>query len=65
LNGTDPFIDDGTVEGVFREGNMLTAQGSSDALRLIYGKLRKNMPAVLREARSRTPYSARVFAIYA
>jgi hypothetical protein len=42
LNGTDPFIHDGTIEGVFRE-------------------LGNNLPVVLRQAGSGTPYTARVF----
>jgi len=65
LNGTDSFIHDGTVEGVFRElSNMFRLprkQPTVQQMRLIYRKLRKNMPTVLREAGSKTPYSARVF----
>jgi hypothetical protein len=65
LNGTDPFIHEGTVEGVFRElGNMFRRPGEQPTvqeMRLIYRELRKNMPAILREAGSATPYTARVF----
>ncbi len=65
LNGTDPFIHDGTVEGVFRElGNMFQRPGGQPTvqqMRHIYRELRKNMPAVLRQTGSTTPYAARVF----
>lgn len=65
LNGTDPFIHDGTIEGVFRElGNMFRRPGrqpSVQQMRTIYRKLRINLPAVLRQAGSGTPYTARVF----
>jgi hypothetical protein len=65
LNGTDPFIHGGTIEGVFRElANMFRRPGKQPTvqqMRSIYRKLRKNMPAVLREAGSKTPYSARAF----
>jgi hypothetical protein len=41
LNGTDPFIHDGTIEGVFRElGNMFRRPGrqpSVQQMRTIYG----------------------------
>jgi hypothetical protein len=65
LNGTDPFIHGGTIEGVFRElANMFgrpSKQPTMQQMRLIYRKLRGNVPAVLRQAGSRTLYSARVF----
>jgi|ERR1700688_444497 len=65
LNGTDPFIHNGTIEGVLRElANMFRRPGEQPTvqqMRLVYRKLRKNMPAVLHEAGSETPYSARVF----
>jgi hypothetical protein len=65
LNGTDPFIHDGTIEGVFRElSNMfrrLGRQPSVQQMRTIYRKLRINLPVVLRQAGSGTPYTARVF----
>jgi len=65
LNGTDPFIHDGTIEGVFRElGNMFRRPGKQPTvqqMRLIYRKLRKNLAAILQQAGSKTPYSARVF----
>jgi hypothetical protein len=65
LNGTDPFIHDGTIEGVFRElGNMFRAPGrqpSVQQMRTIYREVRGNLPVVLRKAGSTTPYTARVF----
>lgn len=65
LNGIDSFIHGGTVEGVFRElSNMFRLprkQPTVQQMRLIYRKLGKNMPKVLGEAGSTTPYSARVF----
>jgi hypothetical protein len=57
LNGIDSFIHGGTVEGVSRElSNMFRLprkQPTVQQMRLIYRKLRKNMPTVLREAGSR------------
>jgi len=65
LNGTDPFIHDGRIEGVFRElGNMFRAPGrqpSVQQMRTIYREVRGNLPVVLRKAGSTTPYTARVF----
>jgi hypothetical protein len=65
LNGTDPFIHDGTIEGVFRElGNMFRRPGidpSVQQMRTIYRELSGGLNVILRKAGSRTPYTARVF----
>ena len=65
LNGTDPFIHDGRIEGVFRElGNIFLRprrQPSVQQMRRIYLELRRNLPMVLSHAGSATPYTARVF----
>jgi hypothetical protein len=65
LNGTDPFVHDGTIEGVFRElANMFGRPGKQPTvqqMRSIYRRLRGSVPAVLRQAGSKTLYSASVF----
>jgi hypothetical protein len=65
LNGTDPFIHDGTVEGIFRElCNMFRRPGrqpSVQQMSRIYRELRRNMAFVLHQAGSPTPYTVRVF----
>jgi hypothetical protein len=65
LDGTDPFIHDGRIEGVFRElGNIFLRPGrqpSVQQMRRIYVELRRNLPIVLHHAGSATPYTARVF----
>jgi len=65
LNGTDPFIHDGTITGLFRE--LCTVfrrpgrQPSVQQMRGIYKELRKNLPIILGQAGSQSPYNARVF----
>jgi len=65
LNGTDPFIHDGRIEGVFRElGNIFRRPGKQPSVQQmwrIYVELRRNLPIVLHHAGSATPYTARVF----
>src|SRR5579863_7131397 len=65
LNGTDPFIHSGTINGVFRElCNMFrrpVRQPTVRQMRAIYSDLRKNLPVILRGAGSRTMFNARVF----
>jgi hypothetical protein len=65
LNGTDPFIHNGTVNGVFRElCNMFrrpVRQPTVRQMRAIYRDLRKNLPVILRGAGSQTVFNARVF----
>jgi hypothetical protein len=65
LNGTDPFIHDGTIEGVFRElGNIFgrpSRRASVQQMRKIYRELSEGLPLILRRTGSKTPYTARVF----
>jgi hypothetical protein len=65
LNGTDPFIHDGRIDGLFRElCNMFRRpdrQPSVQQMARIYRELRRNLPIVLRQTGSPTPYRARVF----
>lgn len=65
LNGTDPFIHDGKIEGLFRElCNMFRRPGRQPSVQQmgrIYRELRRNLPIVLLQAGSPTPYRARVF----
>jgi hypothetical protein len=65
LNGTDPFIHDGTIAGVFRElCNMFRRPGrqpSIQQMRLIYRELRVSLPQILRQAGARSVYTSRVF----
>jgi hypothetical protein len=65
LNGTDPFIHDGKVAGVFRElCNMFRRPGrqpSIQHMRRIYREVRAGLRIVLHEAGTRSPYKARVF----
>ena len=65
LNGTDAFVYDGRVEGLFREiCAMFRRPGMQPTVQhmwIVYRKLRKNLPIVLRNAGSRTIYNARVF----
>lgn len=65
LNGTDPFIHDGTTEGIFRElCNIFRRPGRQPSVQQmgrIYRELRRNMPIVMHQAGSPTPYTARVF----
>lgn len=65
LNGTDPFVHGGTIQGVFRElANMFGRPGKQPTvqqMRSIYRRLHRSVPAVLHEAGSRTLYSASVF----
>ena len=65
LNGTDPFIHDGTIAGVFRElCSMFRRPGRQPSIQQmsgIYRAVRASVPLVLREAGSRSLYTARVF----
>jgi hypothetical protein len=65
LNGTDPFIHDGTIEGVFRElGNIFgrpSRRATVQQMRKIYRELSAGLPLILRRTRSKTPYTSRVF----
>ena len=65
LNGTDPFIHNGTINGVFRElCNMFrrpVRQPTVRQMRAIYRDLTGSLPVILRGAGSRTMFNARVF----
>jgi hypothetical protein len=65
LNGTDPFIHDGTVAGLFRElCSMFRRPGRQPTVQQmwrIYRKLRKALPPVLAQAGSDSLFTARVF----
>jgi len=65
LSGTDVYIHDGTIRGVFRE--MCNAfvrssrQPTAPQMATIYRIPRKSLKSVLRRAGTRTPFNARVF----
>jgi hypothetical protein len=65
LDGTDPYIHDGKIMGVFRElCNMFTkvhGQPTVQHMGEIYRELRRSAPAILRKSGSDSPYRARVF----
>lgn len=65
LNGTDPFIHDGTIAGVFRElCSIFWKPGKQPSIQQMWGiyrAVRESLPTVLREAGTRSLYSARVF----
>lgn len=65
LNGTDAFIHDGTIAGLFRElCSMFRRPGRQPTVQQmwqIYRKLRKVLPSVLAQAGSESLFTARVF----
>jgi hypothetical protein len=65
LNGTDPKIHDGRVEGVLGElchvFRRKGRQPSVQQMRKIYREIRKAQPVILKKAGAATPYKARVF----
>jgi hypothetical protein len=65
LNGTDPYIHGGRVNGVFRElCNAFVRPGlqpSVPQLRKIYRKLKENVPRILDIAGAQSVFQARVF----
>jgi hypothetical protein len=65
LNGTDPYIHDGTVEGVFRELAKAFVradrQPSVREMRLLYDGLSPVMPRILTDAAAADPFNARAF----
>jgi hypothetical protein len=65
LDGTDPYIHDGTVHGVLRElGNFFVRGGNQptlDEMKKIYRILRGDFKRVLRQAGATHPFTARVF----
>jgi hypothetical protein len=65
LNGTDVYIHNGRIDGVFRElSNALSREGRQPGLsqmQMIYRGLRKAVPAVRQRSGSQTLFEARPF----
>jgi hypothetical protein len=65
LNGTDVYIHEGRIDGVFRElCNALSRverQPTLRRMRMIYREIREAVPAVLRRTGSKTLFEARPF----
>jgi hypothetical protein len=65
LNGTDAFVHNGKVEGLFREVcamfRLPGLQPTVQQMWTIYREQRRNLPMVLRNAGSSSMYNARVF----
>jgi hypothetical protein len=65
LNGTDPYIHDGKILGVFRElCNIFSKprkQPTVHQMWQIYRELRRTLPAILRNSGSNSLYNTRVF----
>jgi hypothetical protein len=65
LDGTDVYIHDGTIRGVFREcGNIFVRHGQQPSVQQmmgIYRILRTNLAETLRRAGQPSPFNARVF----
>lgn len=65
IDGTDVYIHNGTVAGVFREfGSIFVSsqqQPSVQQMMAIYRLLRKNLEGILFRAGQRLPFNARVF----
>jgi hypothetical protein len=65
LNGTDPYIHDGTVDRVFRELAKAFVrsdrQPSVQQKRFLYDKLALSLPRILTDAAASAPFNARGF----
>jgi hypothetical protein len=65
LNGTDPYIHGGTIDGVFREmGNALVRRGRQPSVLQmwrIYREVRGKIPAILKRCGTPSVFQARVF----
>jgi len=64
LNGTDPYIHKGTVEGVFREmGNAFVRQRGATVPQMwtFYRQVRKQVPGILQRCGTQSVFEARVF----
>jgi hypothetical protein len=65
LDGTDPYVHDGTIRGLFRElGNAFVRrqnQPTADEMMNVYRSLRFNLKNVMHRSGSRHPFNARVF----
>jgi hypothetical protein len=65
LNGTDPYIHNGKIVGVFRELCNIFArsdrQPTAQQMAEIYREMRRSLPAILRKSASDSLYKTRVF----
>jgi hypothetical protein len=65
LNGTDPFVHDGKIVGVFRELCNIFArssrQPSTQQMHQIYRGLRAQLPAIMLRSAATSLYTSRVF----
>jgi hypothetical protein len=65
LNGTDPYIHEGTVQGVFRElAKAFVRSGrqpSVKQMQSLYEKLVRTLPRILADAAATDPFNARAF----
>lgn len=65
LNGSDPYIHGGTIEGVFRElGNAFERQGNQPTVQQmwrIYREVRAKVPTILHQRRAKSVFEARTF----
>ena len=65
LNGTDPYIHDGSAEGVFRELAKAFVradrQPSVKQMRFLYDRLTSRLPRILADAAAPDPFHARAF----
>jgi hypothetical protein len=65
LNGTDPYIHNDTVDGVFRELAKAFVrnerQPSVTQMHTLYDKLTATMPRILTDAAATDPFNARAF----
>lgn len=64
LNGTDPYIHNGTVEGVFREmGNAFVRRHGATVPQMwtLYREVRKQIPRILQRCGTQSVFEARAF----
>ena len=65
LNGTDAYLHEGTVQGVFRELAKAFVradrQPSVQQMQRLYTSLEKALPRILHEAAATDPFNARAF----
>lgn len=64
LNGTDPYIHNGTVEGMFREmGNAFVRKRGASVPQMwsIYRRVRKQIPPILKSCGAHSVFEAKAF----
>lgn len=65
LNGTDPYVHDGTIEGIFREmGNAFVRPGLQPSVKqmwAIYREMKRKLPGILSHSGAHSVFEARVF----